>query len=124
MRNEIIKFRAWDGLNKKFTYWTMNDLCNFTDDSIEKPSALDIWLQYTGLKDKNGKEICEGDIIERKKIRVTIRWDNKWGRFNGVYHNKFKTVARINDVDFMNMKLVIEGEIIGNVYENPGLLDK
>jgi len=109
----IIKFRAWDGLNKKMSYWTMNDLCAWGEDK-EKPSALDDWMQFTGLLDKNGKEIYEGDILDIGNNAVVEFFD---GKFHPVYDGG-KSEAM--EDEFKSYKC----EIIGNIYENKDLLNK
>jgi len=72
--------------------------------------------QYTGLKDKNGKEIYEGDVvsaIDFEKCNYQIKFDDGCFYFN----NQF----RAHQLDYpiiQNFRL----EVIGNIYENPELL--
>lgn len=82
-------------------------------------------MQYTGLKDKNGKEIYEGDIVHIPDDWEEYGWasgenyeiDFKDGRFR--LKPKYKPNAIGYDLENTN-----ELEIIGNIYDNPDLLEK
>lgn len=145
MRREI-KFRAWDKKRKKMLFnhdhedddsWFMIDFlgliwryCNtdyypFADTSsdVEEETYNEnlILMQYTGLKDYENKEIWEGDIIlepylnERPSICV-IKFHN--GAF--LSHSQEDASKRVSGYSDINVKSV---KVIGNIYENPELLE-
>lgn len=81
-------------------------------------------IQCTGLKDKNGKLIYEGDIVkfnfDTDEIRAVVSWDDK--ELIGFYLNTtdyFKD-KYVTDYDFYKN----DYEVIGNIYENPELLEE
>jgi len=106
------KFRAWDEFDKKMSFWTMNDLCNYCPDR-DKPSCLDEWMQYIGLSDKNGKEICESDIL--KLIR-------KGKTYIGVVKYFEDFCSFLLEGKGFRVDIFSGDEIIGNVHENPKLI--
>ena len=103
-----IKFRAWDkDLNRMWS-----------DPSVNYESLKDeslVWMQYTGLKDRNGKEIYEGDIrcgkyyfdTEDQTRFQVMKWDKKSTCFYW---------------DGPEIPRFIGVEVIGNIHENPELL--
>ncbi len=107
-----IKFRSWDGFNKKMSFWTINDLCTWND-KTEKPSSLEDWMQYTGLLDKNGEEIYQLDQLRAKSnqtkenIEGIVEWRNDEAAFRLVAMNNY--MYKLHDIHNV--------EVIGNIYQ-------
>jgi uncharacterized phage protein (TIGR01671 family) len=118
MQREI-KFRAWDTFRKKMSYEPV--ISDGTDGGetsyVSMNLAIDcfdgVLMQYTGLKDKNGKEIYEGDIVQRG----VILFDR--GKFQGYYYESNGGIAENWEDDLYQERDI---EVLGNVYENPELM--
>ncbi len=119
-----IKFRAWDTKAKKMVY-TCQYLPPFKCNEKE-----DIWimLQYTGLKDKNGKEIYEGDIVKTKVGVGSIVYmakaaiDHEYSIEEIIPAFLIKWHDESSSCSFIYKSEKKELEVIGNIYENPELL--
>ncbi len=116
-----IKFRSWDRKKKQFdTCRNGGDHMNFSLDykginSISRP--FKVYQQYTGLKDKNGKEIYESDLVEYSSFengKEVYEVQFIAGGFKFVGKNVKGWIEPNKDIE--NCK------IIGNIYENPDLL--
>lgn len=151
-----IKFRAWDKesnvmiysdsvyprssyklefdiLNDmEFTLTKMIDRVNvYYEDGeetyIEIFNKVDAELmQYTGLKDKNGKEIYEGDIVQTcENYKQVVVWHNNGYKlkftFSGVYRGDRYTETKYLELGDTSSRRWGD-EVLGNIYENPELL--
>ncbi len=112
-----IKFRAWDKQEKEMQSCEIvhNDRFYRYVNNLKY-----VLMQFTGLKDKNGKEIYEGDIltdnISDKNFEVF--W-NDLGFWEGVGKD-FKMVGSLGILDPDSYRF----EIIGNIYKNPKLMEE
>jgi len=118
-----IKFRAWDKKNKKMVGWSklVRDrwlLFSFFGNEFHPTNPPQyFWerMQYTGLKDKNGKEIYKGDIVKTCYSAGSVFWYEELASFG----------LKLNGGTIMTMKYIEEQkplEVIGNIYENPNLI--
>ena len=137
----VIKFRAWqtnvgdyDKITKKFTpkphyFYGEKVIINGNGQLLSVESGWDIQgveeptdyvlEQYTGLKDKNGKEIWEGDILRWKhyyeitgediETTAKVYWEEKDASF--VVGDWFESLGHLVDEDKV--------EVVGNIHENP-----
>jgi uncharacterized phage protein (TIGR01671 family) len=122
-----IKFRVWDKKNKRFISPTFMKITGIGrvwitengDYSLNVINDIEL-LQFTGLYDKNGKEIYEGDIIlyqvnDNYKCKAIVSWN-----IDGFILMWQDKTSPNNLSDFWCENT----EVIGNVYENPELLNE
>ena len=113
----------WIDFKAKECSWTI--FSSATDEFDENVSLYDKLIKYTGLKDKNKKEIYEGDIV---KIPDNY---NKYGLFAGEVREVYFAFGAFRLKPIRNENVIgnhlednFEFEIIGNIFENPELLNK
>lgn len=115
-----IKFRAWDKKQNKMLYGVSIGTIKVWDEnapliSHEFSYSEDcVFEQYTGLKDKNGIEIYEGDIVEKCYNKAKKLYSSAPVEFK---HGKFESGG------WTLCKFAHKCEIIGNIHENPELLE-
>jgi len=132
------RFRAWDVLAEKMideiqmiSFVRKEIIGKFSDGSTSVPLKFEderngedvILMQSTGLKDKSGKEIFDGDVLACKTddevINLNIFWDEEHAlfMFESKKYNEQEPLAELVEDN------IYPFEIIGNIYDNPELLE-
>lgn len=146
MNNRILKFRVWNKYNNSYQYNLSIDCNGKLVEIDEKFQSAYVIQQYTGLKDKNEREIYEGDIIKQTMAEgpnLPDRFKNhilqneqiidevKWGKYvDGEYvdsiecwmFNYDSLSELINRTKGQYQEYIRTYEIIGNIFETPELL--
>ena len=108
-----IKFRAWDKtinkilISNKIFINTAGRILNFANPNHEL-----IIMQYTGILDKNGKEIYEGDMVKYNDITTVVKWKENWDDCECSFAGYSFPSTNPKNL-----------EVIGNIYQNQELLE-
>ena len=112
-----IKFRAWDKRNKKWVEAGQSSLGYLI--AWISDYKFEIIVQYTGLKDKNGREIYEGDLVQ---VLDYASWE---GLYKVVWDEE--SLMYVLEDAYGDKEKMCEFEeylVKGNIYENPELLEE
>ena len=129
-----IKFRVWDGKYMDYDVWVNS--CGAFGDSEKKYNTPNIEIssyhnksiimQFTGLHDKNGREIYEGDIVSYK--RNVGNWTGKslTTIHEIIFTEEINAFVMKDNSGYIKLRkhLGYEYEVIGNIYENAELLNQ
>lgn len=124
-----VKFRAWNTRNKEMMYL---DDYDYLDLNGKQFVTYEVWgfgynelMQYTGLKDKDGKEVYEGDVvsllfdgIKHRVMKHRVEYITQmgaWSLMPLLFHTEMQKQ--------FTTPSYVEFEILGNIYENPELME-
>ena len=113
-RMREIKFRIWNPTLESMAMVEKVEYLGFTGilhNNIGHKEGK--WMQYTGLKDCNGKEVFEGDIVASEKYKGSVQYSNGYLDYR-VYTTPEHCYFRLSELQPI--------EVVGNVFEHPHLL--
>ena len=102
------KFRIWD---EKYNCWNKEYILCYPGEELKKQGRVVQW--YTGIVDKNGKEICEGDIVKWGDLNYIVEYNHtacKWQGRSPEHHGYLHPVTE----HFIHLRC---GVIVGNLFE-------
>lgn len=127
---DLLRFRAWDVEFKELVRVDALVLdeqvikATYNNGNVVKDDLKNyVLMQSTGLMEKNGKEIFEGDILsietDEENVRVEVSWDSKHALFvfESKKYNEKEALGELFEDNSYPFK------IIGNIYENPELAE-
>ena len=119
--------RMWYGTKEEWEEWSewfeektnpcdlLNSLLSgYYDIEFGNEDDKYVWLQSTGLTDKNGREVYEGDVVKLNNKHYLVKWCDIKKRFE---LDNFDEI--LNFMEFGEEEI----EVVGNIYENPELLE-
>lgn len=127
MEQRILKFRAWDTIDSEWKYsgHPHMPMWKFWE-NVELGGGYENVCQWTGLTDKNGKEVYDGDILKNLKHGgqlIEVFWEGikdkhmGWLDFGGWSFRKLPGDDNMRYATYSG-----DIEVVGNIYENPELL--
>lgn len=137
MQSRMLKFRVWDKLNKFYIYpdkgyqghYILSLDGKFTN--LQNGSGGDEYVvqQYIGLKDKNNKEIYEGDFVNFSTNNTIplgdvdiVEWENQIVHYDEMYAGFF--FGYKHEFQILDKIMPETLEVVGNEFENPELLEQ
>ena len=121
------RFKAWDQYHTEMINWEQYQHEMVSDDFLEYNKGPLKIMQWTGLTDKNGVDIYEGDIIKTEEgLIVKVVWDKVKFKCLGSVEKTYQGEKYIDRIEF-ELRLDSSDkrfgvEVLGNIFENPEIL--